>query len=47
MTMKPIYKTCLKCKKTYLYNPDVGQGLYCPYCMGIGTLKAIKKINKK
>lgn len=55
MTMVPMYKKCLRCGKTYSWNPDVGQ-FQCPYCLGLGKrkktlydviLKAIKNNKSK
>ena len=31
MTMLPMYKKCPKCKKSYSWNPDVGN-MWCPNC---------------
>jgi len=36
MSFIPMEKKCPKCKKKYTYNPDMGQGLYCPYCAKFG-----------
>lgn len=37
MSLVPIRKRCPECKKTYFYNPDVGQGVRCPFCMKLGA----------
>lgn len=37
-----MYKICPNCKKRYVYNPDVGQGIVCPYFQ-IKNLKSILK----
>ena len=39
MTMYPMYKTCPKCNRKYKFNPDVGQGMFCPHCGGTGLIK--------
>lgn len=46
MTIHPMYKTCLKCNRKYKFNPDVGKGMFCPYCGGTGLTKdnPLKKI---
>ena len=31
MSMRPEYRKCPICKKTYSYNPSVGK-FSCPYC---------------
>ena len=31
MTLRPMYRKCPKCKKTYTWNPDVGK-MFCPRC---------------
>ena len=36
MTIMRMTKKCPKCKKEYAFNPDVGKGLFCPYCAGSG-----------
>lgn len=36
MSLIPTTKKCPKCGKTYHFNPDVGQGLRCPHCAGLG-----------
>lgn len=51
MTLIPIYKTCLKCKIVYTWNPDVGR-FGCPYCGGRGRrssvlLDVIPRIKRK
>lgn len=50
MTMVPMFKECPRCKRKYLWNPDVGK-MWCPYCgsrsiPGAGELplKIIKEI---
>lgn len=46
MTMVPMYKTCLRCKRKYSWNPDVGN-MWCPRCGisgGIGEEKKPKKL---
>lgn len=45
-------KKCPTCKKKYVWNPDVGQGLFCPHCASMGmppksTLEDILRKNKK
>lgn len=42
MSMVAEMKKCPKCKKKYSFNPDVGLGLFCPHCAGLGR-KALKK----
>ena len=34
MSLAPMMKKCPSCRRRYPFNPDVGQGLYCPYCVG-------------
>ena len=51
MTLLPTTKTCPKCKTIYLWNPSLGQGLYCPNCADKGmppksTLEKILRQNK-
>lgn len=36
MAMIPIYKTCSKCKRKYLWSPETGK-MWCPYCGPLGT----------
>lgn len=45
MSILPMQKVCPKCKRKYNFNPDVGEGLVCPYCKGSGI--AIKDVIKK
>lgn len=47
MTMVPMQKKCPYCGKVYNWNPDVGQGLYCPRCKGMGIAGIIRKKEKK
>ena len=52
MSLVPIIKKCPKCKMKYSWNPDVGEGLFCPHCAGMGvppksTLESIWRKNKK
>jgi len=35
MTIRPMYKTCIKCKQIYSWNPSVGN-MWCPYCGPVG-----------
>ena len=35
MTIRPMYKTCTKCKLTYSWNPSVGR-MWCPNCGTLG-----------
>ena len=44
MTLVPMKKICLKCGKMYEFNPDVGVGLFCPYCKSQGFIDKIRKI---
>lgn len=46
MTIHSMYKICPKCHQKYKFNPDVGQGMFCPYCGGTGLTKenSLKKI---
>ena len=51
MTLLQTTKTCPKCKTIYLWNPSLGQGLYCPNCADKGmppksTLEKILRQNK-
>ena len=46
MTMVREYKVCSNCKKKYCYNPDVGIGMFCPYCLGLKTKKSGKEKKK-
>lgn len=39
MLIRPRYKRCLKCKRLYLWSPDMGK-LWCPYCGPTGTAGA-------
>ena len=43
MTLVPMKKICLKCGKMYEFNPDVGVGLFCPYCNSQGFIDKIRK----
>ena len=36
MSMIMEMRKCPKCKKEYSFNPDIGKGLFCPHCAGIG-----------
>ena len=36
MTLKPMYRKCPKCKKTYSWNPDVGK-MFCPGCGSLSS----------
>lgn len=52
MTMLQSKKKCPTCKKSYSWNPDVGQGLFCPYCTALGvppqsTMEDILRKNRK
>lgn len=35
MTMVPMHRKCPRCKRKYLWNPDVGK-MRCPYCGSLG-----------
>lgn len=35
MSIVPMYKKCLRCKRRYSWNPDVGR-MGCPYCGSLG-----------
>jgi len=35
LTIVPMFKRCPKCKRKYLWNPDIGQ-MRCPYCGSLG-----------
>lgn len=43
MTLVPMKKMCPKCGKMYEFNPDVGVGLFCPYCNSHGFIDKIRK----
>lgn len=47
MTLRPMYVTCKDCGKKYSFNPDVGKGLYCPYCNRFGRKKILDWLKKK
>ena len=34
MTLVPMYKVCLSCRRRYSWNPDAAQ-MQCPYCHGV------------
>lgn len=42
MTLVPMKRKCEKCKKEYIYNPDVGN-IICPFCHGTGIVIGEKK----
>lgn len=52
MSFVPIMKKCPKCKMKYSWNPDVGEGFYCPHCADMGmppksTLETILRKSKE
>lgn len=52
MSFIQMTKKCPTCKKKYEFNPDLGQGLYCPCCAAMGmppksTLEEILRKNRK
>ena len=49
MTMLQTMKKCPRCKRKYAWNPDLGQGLFCPYCasMGVPAGSAFEEIMRK
>jgi hypothetical protein len=51
MSMLPVFKRCLKCKRKYSWNPDVGK-MWCPYCgplslPGLGDVPGVRNNSKR
>lgn len=49
MSMLQSKRRCSRCKRTYVWNPDLGQGLFCPYCasMGVPAGSTFEKIMRR